>query len=81
MFLLRNKKKQTGETRAEEGHRSRIRDEDSQKGRHAREGTSRARQSGERRPRGGGPSVGRKNVLQFPGSYKSLSNNGVSSRR
>lgn len=74
-------KKRTGETRAEEGYWTRVCDEDPPEGRHARKGASRARQSGEGRPRGSGPSVGREDVLQFPGSYKSLSNNGVSSWR
>lgn len=74
-------KKQTGEARAEEGHWTCVCNEDPQKGRHAREGAGRARQSGKGCSRRGGPSVGRKDVLQFPGSYKSLFNNGVSSRR
>jgi len=72
---------QTGETRTKEGHRTRIRDEDSSEGGHAWKGTGSARQSREGRSRGSGPSVGRQDVLQFPGSYKSLSDNGVSSWR
>lgn len=74
------KKKCTGKTRTEERYWTRVRDEDPPEGRHAREGASCARQSGEGRPRGSGPSMGCEDVLQFPRSYKSLSNNGVSSR-
>jgi len=81
VVLWNEKKNCTGETRAEEGYRTRVRDEDPPEGGHAREGASRARQSGEGCSCGSGSSVGREDVLQFPGSYKSLSNNGVSSRR
>lgn len=81
MQKIKKKQMRTGETRTEEGYRTRVRDEDPPKSRHAREGAGRARQSREGRSRGSGPSVGREDVLQLPGSYKSLSNNGVSSRR